>query len=47
MSLRGKVVQDTDAETEDGRPPYKYMALKLEEPICFKNAPDTKSRWSS
>ena len=41
ISLLGKVVQETDTEPEGGGPPYKYMVLKLEEPICFKNDPDT------
>ena len=42
ISLRGKVAQKTDTEPEGGGPPYKYMVIKLEEPICFKNDPDTK-----
>ena len=42
MSLRGKVVQEIDTEPEGGGAPYKYMVLKLEGPICFKNDPDTR-----
>ena len=41
MSLRGKVAQETD--TEPGGPPEKYVVLKLEKPICFKNDPSLKT----
>ena len=35
VTLRGQIVQSATTEESEGEPPHKYMAIILDNPICF------------
>jgi hypothetical protein len=42
VEVQGRIVQSATTETEEGEPPYKFMELVLDKPLCDNTAPDGK-----
>ena len=42
VTVRGQIVQSATTMGSEGEPPHKYMALVLDNPICFSKDPGEK-----